>query len=66
MVSMFAIERTLIWYMILIVILAINANHVPELHLKIINWTLLCALSVFFFRLHKEWARLKYELEQHE
>jgi len=66
MTSMFAIEKTLSWYVFLIIVLAINANHVPELYLKIINWTLLVALSGLFFRLHKEWARLKYELEQHE
>lgn len=63
MVSMFAIERTLSWYVFLIIVLAINANHVPELYLKIINWTLLFTLSILFLRLYNEWARLKYELE---
>jgi len=66
MVSKYAVEKTQVYYILIIMLLAVNLQHIDVLWLKIVNIFILSLFTWLYYSLHKAWTTLKYTDEDVE
>lgn len=65
MISERAIEKTLVYYILVVMLLAVNLQHIDVLWLKVVNIVVLMFFSWLYYSLHKAWTKLKYTKNNH-